>query len=91
MKNANDYQLKKCIFLTPDEFEDVLHIIYPDSEIDVAYSMDGLTVDVDEDCPDDEDFHKKLADYYDVAQVTSLHIDDCDCVGVWIVYKENAD
>jgi hypothetical protein len=91
MKNVADYQLKKCIFLTAEGFENVVKEIYPDNEVEVEYSMDGLTVDVDGDCPDDEDLHKKLADYYDVAKVTSVHMDDCDYIGVWIAYTETAD
>ena len=31
--------------------------------------------------------YEKLGEYFDV-QITSIHIDDCDYVGVWIVYKE---
>lgn len=30
-----------------------------------------------------------LATYFDVAEITSIHADDCDLVGVWIVYKNN--
>ena len=34
-------------------------------------------------------FYKKLAGYFDVKEVTSIHIDDCDSpVGVWITYKD---
>ena len=34
------------------------------------------------------DIETLLAKYFDVKEVTSLHIDDCDTIGVWIVYKD---
>ena len=94
MKNVNEYQLKKCIFLTAEEFENVVKEIYPDNEVEVDYDMDGITVNIDDessDPSDDLDLLKNLATYYDVAKVTSVHMDDCDYIGVWIAYTETAD
>lgn len=93
MKNVADYQLKKCIFLTAEEFENVLKEVYPDNEVNVNYDMDGITVDIDDessDPSDDLELLEKLANYYDVADVTSVHMDDCDYIGVWIAYTETA-
>lgn len=32
--------------------------------------------------------HAKLTGYFDVKEITSIHSDDCDCIGVWITYKD---
>jgi hypothetical protein len=34
-------------------------------------------------------FYKKLAEYFDVNEITSIHTDDCESpIGVWICYKD---
>lgn len=91
MKNVNKYQLKKCIFLTIEEFDEILKTVYPDSEVNISYDFEGMSVDVDDDGVDVNDMYQKLAEYFDVNTVTSIHIDDCDTVGVWIVYKNEEE
>ena len=87
MKNVRNGQLKKCIALEAREFEYMLNKVEPGCT--VTYSLDGLDISKDgETVMDLYSLHQKIADYYDVDEVTSIHIDDCDTLLVWIVYKD---
>lgn len=87
MKNVTETQKKTCISIGAKEFEDVLEkIVHPD--ISVEYSCDRVLVEVGEDTVDTNELYTKLAEYYEVSEVTSIHIDGSDVLGVWIVYKE---
>ena len=87
MTNVRPNQLKKCIFTDVEELQAILSAIY-EEDIDVHISLDGLWYESKSDLDiGNDDVCQVLSEYYDV-QVTSIHIDDCDYVGVWIVYKE---
>jgi uncharacterized pyridoxamine 5'-phosphate oxidase family protein len=88
MKNVRDCQLKKCIFMSYEEFREVFQNIFgvydgEEIQIDVEYEFDGLYF-----CGiTDEQVYKEVSKYFDVT-VTSIHADDCEFLGVWICYKE---
>lgn len=89
MKNVEEYQLKKCIFMEPDEFDRITSIIF-DGNCTTLFSTDGVNV-----CPDNK-FLKdnkiiidKLSEYFD-TNVVSYHIDDEDNTGVWICYDDRS-
>ena len=89
MKNVRETQLKKCIFMTTDEFKEVFVEIFGQydedtNEIDVEFNtLDGIYF-----CAiSNQDVYAKLSEYFDVT-VTSIHLDDCEHLGVWICYKE---
>lgn len=93
MKNVNKYQKKTCIFLTLEEYEEVLTHIFG-TTIVVHTDLDGIWYET---CPSradmiDDNFENSinnhLAKHYDVKEVTSVHADDCEKVGIWIAYKE---
>ena len=85
VKNIKDYQLKKCIFLTGDEFG---RIVYDLLNATVEYTLEGWSVYDDEDIVDANKLYSALKEHFGLEQITSIHIDDCDYpVGVWIVYK----
>jgi hypothetical protein len=87
MKNVRENQLKKCIFLESEEFTDIIHeVLSPD--VYVNFTIEGLDICTDDNVVDTDELHKALASYFDVKEVTSIHIDDCDFIGVWIVYKD---
>ena len=86
MLHARVSQIKNCIYLNEDEFISVLEEIYPDYKIDVRCSNDGLLIDVNGDCPDTADLHERLRKYYNVYEIESIHIDDAEAIGIWIVY-----
>lgn len=84
MQNISESNVKKSIFLLSDEFERILHHLFND--IEVTYSLDGMSIDIGNDSIDTDVLHDRLARYFDVEKVTSVHIDDCDMVGVWITF-----
>lgn len=85
MKNVNKYQLKKCIFLTLDEYEVILKKLFGNN-VKMDFDSYGTYLWCEKEIAQEE-IYRKIAKYFDVKQVTSTHIDDCDVVGVWIVYK----
>jgi hypothetical protein len=87
MKNVRTNQLKKCIFIDAEEFTAIVQAVFDNEDIKVDYPLEGLDIYTDEDCVEADDLYEKLGEYFDVT-ITSIHIDDCDYVGVWVVYKE---
>lgn len=93
MKNVNKRQQKTCIFLSLEEYEKVLANIFGVTVI-VHTDLDGIWYETAPSRADmiaddfENDINKHLAEYYDVKEVTSVHADDCDEVGIWIAYKE---
>lgn len=77
---------KKCILLTADEFRDVVKSLY-DEEVYIDFSADGLYVGLTEDELPAEDLHERLAQYFYVDGISSIHIDDYEPCGVWLVCK----
>lgn len=80
MKNIRETQLKKAIFLTENEFVDIFGRKY-DVHFDAGF------VQVFKENGESVDFITILSEYFGV-EVTSVHTDGCDLLGVWIVYKE---
>ena len=90
MRNIKENKLKKCIFLTINELQDILSKVY-NQKIIVHAELDGCWFEPTSSDIDicDDDIKTKLSEYFD-TNVTSIHIDDCECdIGVWVVYKEN--
>lgn len=87
MRNVRVSQLRSCIVLEPEEYDYILTQIYPDAEISTEYTLEGISVDIDGSDPDTDDLHGRLAKHFDVEKVTSVHMDDCENIGVWIVYE----
>lgn len=89
MKNIREYQLKKCIFMSSDEYERIIKEIFGQN-IDVEFTLDGMIIGEldDENEIYWDEIASNLARYFDVKEVTSVHMDDIDAIGVWICYKE---
>lgn len=86
MKNITPYMLKTCIYLDSERFDEILNEVFgPD--IRAEYSLDGISVFY-ETAEEEPDVKEKLAEYFGVSEITSIHIDDCEYIGVWICYKE---
>lgn len=86
MKNVRPDQLKKVIFLTQTGLEVALSKVLQET-VTANVSLYGLDVCTEDDGVDDRAICDALSKHFDV-QVTSIHIDDCDHVGVWVVYEE---
>lgn len=87
MKNVNEYMLKTCIYMPADEYEELLKELFGEY-LRVDFTLEGLGVEYNNITCDEPDIASKLAEYFDVKEITSIHIDDCDYMGVWIVYKD---
>lgn len=86
VNNASDWQLKKCIFKTTDEFDEDLKKAAGE-EYTVEFHCDGLLFLKGNDTVNTEEIFVRLAEYYNVSTITSVHMDDIDEIGVWICYK----
>ena len=88
MKNVQDWQKVTAIVLSEEEFDEVIDEItkgqagaYIDVEGGITYVNSNSDV-----CVEKSDIWDMLAEYYGVAEITSIHADDCD--SIWIAYKE---
>ena len=91
MKNVKENQLKKCIFMGTDEFDTIIKKLFGKTT-EVEFTLEGMWIgEPNDDCCEIpfEDISEKLAEYFDVKNITSVHMDDCDEIGVWICYKED--
>lgn len=90
MENVRENQLKKCIFMELDDFNNLIDKV-TDGLKTVEYEFGMYYADTDKaeetDIYWNEDIEVTLSKYFDVT-VTSVHADDCEeCVGIWIVYR----
>ena len=90
MKNVRENQLKKCIFMELDEFKNLVNRV-TDGLKQVEYELDGIYYEDTEKAEETDIYWNKymnetLSEYFDV-EVTSVHTDDCDVIGVWICYR----
>ena len=89
MKNVKSWQLKTCIFMDMNEFDEIIKKVVSENIV-VSYGLiDGIYFENKnntEEFINEQDIYKKLAKYFDVKTITSIHIDDFDIVGVWICY-----
>jgi hypothetical protein len=90
MKNVRKGQLKKCIIIECEEFTELIQE-YFGNETKVEYTLEGIGVYNDTDNVDYNEICEALAKHFEVEQVTSFHMDDCDYTCVWIVYKDEND
>ena len=92
MKNTEEYQLKKCIFIVLEDFQRLIEELTNGLK-EAEYELDGLYFSDSEEAIKTSNYWKEdilvtLSNYFDVT-VTSVHADDCGYLGVWICYKEN--
>jgi hypothetical protein len=75
------------MILDPVRFDRIIAAVYPDDETSVDYSMDGLSVTLNDDTmPDHKDLYTRLADHFSVKTVTYIHLDMTSEAEVWISY-----
>lgn len=79
---------KTCLFMEAWLFEELLKQIAA-KPISCTFEMDGITYENEEgDRVPEETVCGFLADYFGVKEVTSVHLDNCLSLGVWICYRE---
>lgn len=88
MKNVQDWQKVTAIVLSEEEFDEVIDEItdgqvgaYVDFENGIVYVNSSSDASVET-----SDIWDMLAQYYGVAEITSIHADDCG--SIWIAYNE---
>lgn len=91
MKNMENYQLKKCIFMELEEFKDLILNITGGLKR-VEYELDGIYYEDTDEAEESETYWNEyitetLSKYFGVT-VTSIHADDCEYLGIWICYTE---
>lgn len=91
MKNVENYQLKKCIFMSLNEYKDLI-LKVTDGLKRVDYEYDGIWYEHTDKAEEldvwcNEDITETLSKYFGVT-VTSVHADDSEYLGIWICYKE---
>lgn len=88
MKNVREGQLKKCIFMTHDDYGRLIRNL-TNGEVEFSFDFEGISYET---CGNDEVYTNEqlnmlLSKHFEV-NVTSVHIDDCDYPCVWICYKD---
>ena len=86
MKNVLDSEKKTCIFKTIDDFQRDVRTASK-GNIKVTTELDGISFEDTVKNDSADNINSLMADYYDVKEITSIHIDDYDYTGVWICYK----
>lgn len=86
MKNVLDSEKKTCIFKTIDDFKRDVRTASKGS-VKITTELDGISFEDTIKNDSADNINRLMADYYDVKEITSIHIDDCDYTGVWICYK----
>ena len=83
MNHIRASQLKKCIFLEAEEFDRTIKEA-TNTNIEMHLSLDGISYFYEND--EEIDVNEALSSYYGVT-VTSIHADDCEYPGIWVVYR----
>lgn len=89
MKNVTESQLKKAIFMEFIDFNELV-LSLTDGLHQAEFEF-GLFYSPTDKAEEEENYFKGdidtlLSEYFDV-NVTSVHADDKDITGIWIVYK----
>lgn len=85
MKNVTKYEKKKCIIKVLDDFQRDIRTIY-NNTVQVHCNYEGISFEKEGEDISTDDILASLSTYYGV-KITSIHIDDCDLIGVWLCYK----
>ena len=81
---------KNCLCLGYEEFEALCIKATSVDDLRFHYDMDGLWIEESAEKEDEYDLEKVIAALTEAMgiNITSIHIDDCDMIGVWIVYTK---
>ena len=87
MKNVKNSMKKAALFMTLEEFKNFIYKL-TNGRISVeAEYVELYYNDVNDEGVNQNEINEMLSEYYDIY-VTSIHADNCDVTGVWIVYKD---
>lgn len=95
MKNIKKTELLTCIYKSYDDMlEEIKEMFGPTANINISsdgidftYEMEDFIFGETRSLPFEE-LAKEMTQYYDVKEITSIHVDDCiEQPGIWICYK----
>ena len=101
MKNIKKESQKTCLLLNDKELNQVVKELF-DGRVRMEYTIEGIeyyaTQEEHEDFVEDmfyqnqQKFYEKLAEYFDVGSISSIHMVFCDWdnIEVWLVYQGNS-
>lgn len=81
---------RTCLILSLNDAERLIGEAFNVFGVQIHAELDGFWISADDDdswCPDIDQIATALTSYIG-AEVTSMHIDDCDDPGFWICYKK---
>lgn len=76
---------KKCKMFSLNEFEEFIDELF-EGEVAVNADYEGISFEEPDNICDISEIYEKIGAALDV-EVTSIHIDDADIIGVWVVHK----
>ena len=76
---------RNCLYFSAKEFAELMEKWF---NANVDFSLDGIWIGTDADEVPMEEIYEKIEEAFDVVKVTSIHMDDSDDIGVWVVYEE---
>lgn len=88
MRNVKEHQLKKCIFLTEEEYNNIIHSLFENEAIKIEFDCEG-GISIHGIDPDDyfAVINDKLQVYFEV-KIISMHIEGYEYPCMWIVYED---
>lgn len=81
MKHSENFEIKKCIYKTWEEFSLDVRAALNDKEA-IVYINGTINSNALR-----EPF-EALAEYYGVSAIESIHADDTEHIGIWIDYQD---
>lgn len=97
MKNVKEWQKKKCIAMSLEDYSEIIENLTDNKfTADIDYVDFGVVYEpTDDNEEEDTDITgnvvlEMLSGYFDV-DVTSVHTDGFDVPFVWVVYKEKVE
>ena len=80
-----EYRIKYGVCLSREEFEPIVLEKVPDAEF--VYALEGLSVDTRSTSLNDKQLTDIFSEFFGYP-VSSIHIDDCEDVGIWVIFKK---
>ena len=88
MKNVRKNQIKTCIFLEKEELEKII-LNESGEKVKIRIEDSGMWYENLDNQNREDSYYQSLLEKYFDAKISTIHIDDCLTVGIWIVLETN--
>lgn len=88
MKNVRKNQIKTCIFLEKEELEKII-LNESGEKVKIRIEDSGMWYENFDNQNREDSYYQSLLEKYFDAKISTIHIDDCLTVGIWIVLETN--